>query len=89
MRLENVPVDCVGEEVGGNESVVEFAGKRTALVDDAAAGDMAALESLVRHMVEVAERVRIVQLAVLAEAFDVVGALDLMEHRRMAIVGAR
>ena len=46
------------------------------------------LKSLVGHVIEVTVGVRIVQGAVLAEALDVIAALDLMQHGEAAPVGA-
>ena len=52
-------------------------GKRVALVDDPARGDVAALlGALVGDRAEVAVRVRIVQRTVLGEALQVIAALD-------------
>ena len=83
-----VPVDGVREQVGGDVGVAERLGKRAALIDDAAAGDVAAAVALVRDVLEVAVGVRIVQRAVLGEAFDVVAALHLVQADALAVVGA-
>ena len=63
-------------------------GKRAALIDDAAARDVPALEAGIGDVLEIAVGVRILQLAVLGESFDVVGALHLVQHGGIAPVGA-
>src|SRR5439155_14545119 len=68
--LQHVPVDGVRQEVAGDVSVVERLGKRAALVENAAASHMAAFESLVRHVLEIAKGKWIVQRTVLSQAFN-------------------
>ena len=55
LRRHLVPVDRVRQQVAGDVLVVELLRVGVRLVDDAAAGDVAALEVLVRDVVEVAE----------------------------------
>ena len=64
--FELVPVDRVREQVRGDVLVAVLLRVGVRLVDDAAAGDVPALEARVRHVVEVAVGVRVVQRAVLA-----------------------
>ena len=59
------------------------------MIDDSAAGDMAAFEAGVGNVVEITERVGIVQRAVFAEAFDVVAALHLVQPDLLAEIGPR
>src|SRR5438105_2401443 len=83
-----MPVNRVGKRVSRDVSLIKLFGKSSALVENAAAGYMPAFESLVGNMVEIAEGIRVLQFAVLAEAFDIVGALHLVEANDVAKVGA-
>src|SRR5439155_11993371 len=75
VTFEDMPIDCVGEQITRYVSAVEPGGKSAALIEDSAVGDMAAFEPGVGNMIEIAERVRIVQRPMFAESFDVVAAL--------------
>src|SRR5207245_612435 len=88
LRLQHVPIDGVGQEIAGYVDVVKRLRECAALVDNSAAGDVAAFEAVVRDMVEVAEGVRILQLPMLAEVLDVIAALDLVKHGNAAEIGA-
>src|SRR5262249_29406254 len=70
VSLQGVPVDGVREWIGRDVDVIKLLGKRAAVVEDAATGDVAALEVLVGYVIEIAERVGVVQGTVLAEALD-------------------
>src|SRR5262249_4928159 len=50
------------------------------VINNAAAGDVPSFEPAIGDMIEVAESVRVLQLAVLAEVLDVIGPLDLVKH---------
>src|SRR5207249_2477750 len=52
----------------------------TAPVNDSAAGDMPPAIAGVRHMVEVAVSVGVVQRAMFAKVFDVIRASNLVQH---------
>jgi hypothetical protein len=88
LALERVPVDGVRQQVRGDVLVLVLLGKGPTRVEDAATGDVAALESLIGDVLEIAEGVRVVQGAVLAEALDVVAALHLVQRDLPAPVGA-
>src|SRR5207249_2490153 len=83
-----VPVDGVTQQVGGNVLAAKLGRERVALVDDAADGHVAALETLVRRVVEMAEGERIAEGAMLVELLPVVAALHAMEEDVAAEVGA-
>ncbi len=88
LRREFVPVEAIRQQVAGDVGVAEARRQAVALVDDAAAGDVAAPEVLVGDVVEVAVGVRVVQRAVLAERLPVVAALNAVQHDEAAVVGA-
>ena len=88
LRHHLVPVDRVRQQVAGDVLVAHLRGVPIGLINDAATGHVSALELLVRDVLEVAVGVGIVQGAVLGEALHVVGALQLVQHREAAIVGA-
>ena len=83
-----VPVDRMIEQVGGDVAAPPGRGQRVGLVEQAAHRHVAAADAVVTDVVEVAERVGIVQRAVLAERLPVVAALDAVEHDEPADVGA-
>src|SRR5262249_46521732 len=85
-RLDDVPVQGVGQQVAGDVDVLELLGERAATVDNAAAGYVAPLKALVRHVLEVTVGVWVLQFAVLAEVLDVKGPLDLVQHDGAVVV---
>src|SRR5262249_51633508 len=60
LPLQRVPQERVGEEVARDVGTLPLLGVGAPLVDDAATGDVAALEVLARDVVEVAVGVRVV-----------------------------
>ena len=87
-RGQGVPVELVGQGVGRDVSVAELLRQTVSLIDDAAAGDVAALESFVRDVLEISEGIGIVQLAMFGETFDKIGALHLVQGDDIAVVCA-
>src|SRR5262249_33337200 len=63
-------------------------GERITLVGNAPHRDMAPSEITVRNMIEETECEWVVQRPVLAELFPIIAALDAMQHREAADVGA-
>src|SRR5262249_17265699 len=53
-RLQYVPVEGIRQQVAGDVLVVELFGEGATAVEDAATGDVAALEVLVRYVLEIA-----------------------------------
>src|SRR5262249_37272711 len=88
LPLQGVPVHRIRQKVTGDVPVAVLLGIRSTLVDDAATGDVAALEAGVRQMLEVAVTVWIVQGTVLAEVLEIIAALHLMQTGKAAPVGA-
>ena len=78
----------VPEQVGTDVLAAKLRRKQVLLVDDAADRDVAALEIRVRHVLEEAEGVRIVQLAVLLKLLDVIGPLQTVHHHVAAVIRA-
>src|SRR5207249_1839805 len=74
------PIDRLVQHVRKNVRAPEFRRKRTALVNDSAAGNMPSAIAGVRHMVEVAVSVGVVQRAMFAKVLYVIRALDLVQH---------
>src|SRR5204863_9094563 len=74
-----VPLNAMAEQVAANVAALETRRQVGALVDDAAVGDVAAGEVGVRGMVEIAERVRIVECPMLAKTFPIISPLHAMQ----------
>src|SRR5579884_2866914 len=83
-----MPVHGIREGIGRHVGVCKTLREGATLVEHAAAGHMTALEAAVRYMLEIAIGMRIVQGTMLGEALDVIGALHLMQHGHVAVVGA-
>ena len=83
-----VGVDRMIEQVGGDVAAPPRRGQRVGLVEQAAHRHVTAADAVVTDVVEVTERVGIVERAVLAERLPVVAALDAVEHDEPADVGA-
>src|SRR6267154_4966538 len=84
-----MPIDCVREQITRYVNAVELRWKSASLIDDSAIRDVAAFEPGGRNLIAVAERVRIVQRPVFAEAFDIVAALHLVQSDLLAEVCSR
>ena len=89
VAFQDMPIDCVGEQITRDVNAVELRWKSASLIEDSAIRDVAAFEPGVRDMIEVAERVRIVQRPVFAETFDIVAALHLVEPDLLAEIRSR
>src|SRR5438445_5295978 len=88
LAFQHVPVQHVREEVARDVLLVISRRVGSALIDNSAAGDVTALEVAVGNVLEIAEREGVVQRPMLAEALDVIAALDLVKHGLAAPVGA-
>src|SRR4051812_31125970 len=83
-----MPVDSVRQQVGGDVLIMECGRQAVSLIDDPATSHVSAAEVLISNVLQVAKCIRVVQRAVLAKTFPVVTALDLMQQRIAADVGA-
>src|SRR5690348_7278697 len=59
ITLQHVPVNCVRQQIACDVRAVETCGKRAALIDNPAVGDMASFESAVRDVIEITEGIRV------------------------------
>src|SRR5439155_2994577 len=89
VAFQDMPIHRVGEQITRDVNAVELRWKSASLIDDSAIRDVAAFEPGVRDMIEVAERVRIVQRPVFAETFDIVAALHLVQPDLLAEIRSR
>src|SRR5207249_12235598 len=89
VSFKRVPINRVRQEVPRDIGAVERRRKRAALIENPSAGDVAALEAVVWNVIEVTERVGIVQRAVFAEAFDVISSLHLVQRDLLAEIRSR
>src|SRR5439155_25087807 len=87
VAFEHVPVDRVCQQIARDVGAVETVRKRATLVDDSAAGDVAAFEPGVGNVIEVTERIRIMQGPVFAETLDIISALHLVQPDLLAEIG--
>src|SRR5438552_1304178 len=78
--FEVVPLDAVAEQIVGDVFAAELFGQSIGLINNSAVSDVAAGEVCVRDMLEVTISVRVVESAMLAEAFPIVTALHAMGH---------
>ncbi len=85
---ERMPVEIVGQGIGGDIGAAKRGRQAVAFVDDAATSNVTAFEALVRHMLEIAEGKGIVQFTMLGETLDVIPSLHLMQADDIAIIGA-
>ena len=75
VAFQEMPIDCVGEQITRYVKAIELRWKSAALIDDSAISDMAAFEAGVRNMFEITVGIGVVQRPMFAEAFDIVAAL--------------
>src|ERR1051325_5796450 len=87
VALEHMPIEGVGQQIAGDVNAGEPPWKRAALVEDPAAGDVAALKAGIRDVIKVTERIRIMKRAVFAESLDIVAALHLMQADLLPKIG--